>query len=168
MRAVGIDPGTACGYAWCDGNEPALHQSGVWDLSEGRHSGGGMRFLRLRQYLLELIQGSELVPLRAGYKPVCAVFYEEVARHRGVAAAHVYGGIVATIGSVCEERGVPYMGIPVKTIKKLATGSGNAGKPQMVLAAHGRWGLPLDASDDQADALWVLAAGLAELGLCGG
>ena len=76
MRAVGIDPGTACGYAWCDGNEPALHQSGVWDLSEGRHSGGGMRFLRLRQYLLELIQGSELVPLRAGYKPVCAVFYE--------------------------------------------------------------------------------------------
>lgn len=90
-----------------------------------------MRYLRARRYLAEILDGHN----------VTAVAYEEVRRHMGVDAAHVYGGIVAVIGEECERRKLPYRGIPVGTVKKLATGKGNADKVAMVGAANARWSL---------------------------
>ena len=121
MKAyIGIDPGTACGWAIL-GKDGQRKASGVWDLKPRRHEGAGMRFVRVRKYFMELL---DLVEPYAFSRVV--VGYEEVARHRGVAAAHVYGGIIAVIQSVCEEQSVPYMGIPVGTVKRCATGKGNA------------------------------------------
>lgn len=140
VRYIGIDPGTACGWAIlsADGRRVA---SGTWDLASKRHEGGGMRFLRCRRALEELILEGD----RVGY--------EEVARHRGTAAAHVYGGIVAQVTAHCETVGASYSGRPVGSVKKHATGKGNSGKPAMVSAAEGRWGSVGD--DNEADALWV-------------
>jgi Holliday junction resolvasome RuvABC endonuclease subunit len=167
---LGIDPATSCGWALLDGDRRL--GSGAWDLSAKRHEGGGMRFLRARRYLCELLD----------HHPVEAVAYEVVRRHLGVDAAHVYGGIVAVVSEECERRGLPYRGIPVGTVKRNATGDGSASKGDMVRAANGRWGLSLHvelvervkkgkavhveetSDDDEADALWVAFSLGVELG----
>lgn len=139
MIILAIDPGTKCGYA------KGQFESGVWDLSGRRHEGGGMRFLRLRSYLNEACQGVDLV------------VYEEVARHAGTIAAHVYGGIVAILQEYCEAHSIPYEGVPVGTIKKYATGKGNSNKEVMVAEAKKRWPEASIIDDNQADALLLWA-----------
>ena len=61
-----------------------------------------------------------------------AVYFEEVRRHMGVDSAHVYGGLLATLTAWCEHHQIPYQGVPVGTIKKNATGKGNASKDEMI------------------------------------
>ena len=139
MKILAIDSGTYCGYAL------SPFESGVWNLSVGRHEGGGMRFIKLRNYLIKACEGVELV------------VYEEVRRHLGTDAAHVYGGIVAIIQEHCELKGIPYQGIPVGTIKKFASGKGNSNKEAILAAARLRWPDVDIADDNQADALWLLA-----------
>jgi Holliday junction resolvasome RuvABC endonuclease subunit len=143
MMILGIDPGTHCGWALFFKGHP--HGSGVWDLRPRRHEGGGMRFLRLRTYLEEILAAS---------RSIDAIAYEEVRRHMGVDAAHIYGGIVGVIGAFCEEHKIPYRGIPVGTIKKYATGKGNAKKDAMIAAAEARFGITV-ADDNEADALFI-------------
>ena len=145
MNVLAIDPGTKCGWAF--GREPALQLSGVWDLAPRRHEGGGMRFVRLQRLLGEFSDAPALVA------------YEEVRRHRGTDAAHIYGGIVATLQAWCEERSIPYTAIPVGTIKRHATGKGNADKVAMLEAARARFGEGV-IDDNQADALWLLSVAL--------
>lgn len=146
MIVLGIDPGTHCGWALLGIGGSRL-ASGVWDLSTRRHEGGGMRYLRFRNYFTEA--------LSVGGQQVGAVAYEEVRRHMGTDAAHVYGGIVAQLTAVAEELSIPYRAIPVGTIKKLATGKGNASKDMMLAAARQRWPSAELKRDDEADALFV-------------
>lgn len=113
-----------------------------------------MRFLRLRSLLSEI--------LRTTGKPDVVVF-EEVRRHLGVDAAHIYGGCLATITSVCEEWRVPYQGVPVGTVKKLATGKGNADKAAMIEAARRRWPDANIRDDNEADARWIAECGFASI-----
>ncbi len=145
MNFLGIDPGTQCGWGILDqyGHRIA---SGVWDLRPKRHEGGGMRYLRLDSYISETLRAID----------VHALAYEEVRRHMGVDAAHVYGGIIAKVAEVCERREpkMPYQAIPVGTVKKLATGKGNAKKEAMIAAANARWGISV-SDDNEADALWI-------------
>ena len=103
-----------------------------------------MRFLRMRQHIAELLDT---------VKPGMLAF-EEVRRHQGVDAAHIYGGIIAVITEECERRSIPYEGIPVGTIKKRATGKGNAGKPDMMDAARREWP-GWTGDDNEADARWI-------------
>ena len=148
---IAIDPGTKCG--WCvRGNTTTDIVSGVWNLKGGRFEGGGMRFLRFRHYLEETIRCS---------RPAMIV-YEEVRRHMGTDAAHIYGGIVGQLTSICEEQRIPYRAIPVGTIKKYATGKGNAGKTAMIEAAQKQWPgfMPLD--DNEADARWIAECAAAD------
>jgi Holliday junction resolvasome RuvABC endonuclease subunit len=51
-------------------------------------------------------------------------------------------------------RGIPYQGVPVGSIKKHATGKGNASKEMMIAAAKARGFRPAD--DNEADALAIL------------
>ena len=140
---LGIDPGTKCGWAVI---RDGVHLfSGVWDLQPRRHEGGGMRFVRMLCKLNEI----------AGATKIDAVAYEEVRRHLGVDAAHIYGGVVATLSGWCEERSIPYEAIPVGTIKKHATGSGNANKESMIDAAKQQWPSVSIIDDNHADALWI-------------
>lgn len=150
---LGIDPGTACGFSYR--YESGSHQSGVWDLKPRDTDSRGMRYVRLRRFLAE------------GTKPDY-VAYEEVCRHLGTSAAHIYGGIVATIQQWCEDAGVEYLGIPVGTIKRRATGKGNASKHDMVEAAQKRWPewkptAHAGEEDNEADARWIAEAALQEV-----
>lgn len=143
MTILAIDPGTNCGYAISSDAVEALTY-GVWDLKPKRFEGGGMRFVRLRKHLEEI---------HAAVR-VSIVYYEEVRGHKGTDAAHIYGGVVATIQSFCEDHNIPYTAKPVGEIKKFATGKGNANKAAMIAAAQR---LGFDVTDDNiADALALL------------
>lgn len=152
MRVLAIDPATACGWAVFEDGKPVA--GGVWDLAPKRHEGGGMRFIRLSASLRQVFAG----------QPLDMVFYELVRGHKGTDAAQIYGGIVATVTRACEEAKVPYAGVPVATIKRTATGNGNADKTAMVAAASRRWPEVKIEDDNHADALWCGVAGLVEVG----
>ncbi len=81
---------------------------------------------------------------------ISEVYFEEVRRHTGVDAAHAYGGFWAHLTAWCEHRNIPYQGVPVGTIKKHATGRGNAGKAAMIAALRLKGFQPTD--DNEADA----------------
>lgn len=141
MIVLALDLGTKCG--WASGGVHAVH--GTLNLAPGRFSGGGMRFLRFRQELATLLDG------------VGMVAFEEVRRHMGVDAAHVYGGLLAVLTSECEERGIPYEGFPVGSIKKHVTGKGNASKGEVVAAVQAVGYDPQTEDEADALALWLLA-----------
>lgn len=144
MTLIAIDPGTDCGWAVRLDTGEIL--SGEWTLRGSRYDGGGMRFVILRRFLEQLFETT---------KPTMLA-YEEVRRHLGVDAAHVYGGIIAVVQAVCEERKIPYLGIPVATVKKFATGSGNAKKEAMISAANTKWKKNYAAKDNnEVDARWI-------------
>ncbi|WP_375679113.1 crossover junction endodeoxyribonuclease RuvC, partial [Bartonella sp. AP33XZML] len=103
------------------------------------------RYLRFKQWLSEIKQ-------TAG--GIDAVYFEEVRRHVGTDAAHVYGGLLATLTAWCEHHQIPYEGIPVSTIKKATTGKGNASKEEMIEAMCIKGHKPCD--DNEADALAIL------------
>jgi len=91
------------------------------------------------------------------------IVFEEVRAHKGTIAAHIYGGFLAHLSAWCEFREIPYQGVPVATIKRHATGKGNADK-LAVIAAVRRLGFT-PADDNEADALalldWALKTGVA-------
>jgi Holliday junction resolvasome RuvABC endonuclease subunit len=119
--------------------------TGCLSLKSSRFDGGGMRYLRFRRWL-ELLQSD------AG--PIGAVYFEEVRRHVGTDAAHVYGGLLGQLTAWCEEHGVAYQGVPVGTIKAFAAGRGNADKAAMIAAVQSRGFSPAD--DNEADAIAIL------------
>jgi len=82
------------------------------------------------------------------------VVFEEVRRHLGTDAAHVYGGLLATLTAWCEARGLPYQGLPVGAVKKHATGRGNAPKQAVIAAMRALGHVPGD--NNEADALALL------------
>ena len=124
---LALDLGTTTG--WALRAPDGLITSGTVSFRPSRYDGGGMRYLRFTNWLTELDQLSG---------PIAAIWYEEVRRHVGTDAAHVYGGLMATLTAWAELRGVPYQGVPVGTIKIHATGKGNAPKEAMIAAARAR------------------------------
>jgi Holliday junction resolvasome RuvABC endonuclease subunit len=138
-----LDLGTKTGWA-LDYTSQCV-TSGVQSFQPGRYEGGGMRYLRFRHWL------SEMHSLSPGE---LSIYFEEVRHHSAVDAAHVYGGLLATLTAWCEEQKVPYLGIPVGTIKKAATGKGNASKQQVIEAVRQMGYKPAD--DNEADALALL------------
>ena len=139
---LALDLGTTTGWASLVGG---LVHSGTATFRSGRYDGGGMRYLRFQHWLEQLAEDS------GGLR---AIYFEEVRRHAGTDAAHVYGGLLATLTAWAELRGVPYQGVPVGTIKKHATGKGNANKAAMIAAAQARGYSPAD--DNEADAIAIL------------
>jgi Holliday junction resolvasome RuvABC endonuclease subunit len=139
---LALDLGTTTGWALRTADGQIV--SGTQSFKPGRFEGGGMRYLRFRGWLAELHTSAS----------IGVAYFEEVRRHAGVDAAHAYGGFLATLTAWCEAQGIPYAGVPVATIKKHATGKGNADKAAMVAAMQALGYAPAD--DNEADALALL------------
>ena len=140
---IALDLGTTTG--WALRAPDGLITSGTVSFRPGRFDGGGMRYLRFTNWLTEIDRLSG---------PISAIWFEEVRRHAGTDAAHVYGGLLGVLTSWAELRGVAYAGVPVGTIKRHATGKGNATKQAMIDAARARGYSPTD--DNEADAIAIL------------
>ena len=143
MTVLALDLGAKTGWA-LHGSDQAI-TSGTNEFKNDRWQGGGMRFLRFKLWLTEIKQ------MAGGLD---ALFIEEVRRHAGTDASHAYGGWLAILTAWCEHHQIPYEAIPVGTIKRHATGKGNANKDAMITAARSRGFDPID--DNEADALALL------------
>jgi Holliday junction resolvasome RuvABC endonuclease subunit len=143
VRMLALDLGTRTGWALLAVDQTIT--SGSETFKPGRFEGGGMRFLRFKRWLTEIKQSTDGLD---------AVYFEEVRRHAGVDAAHAYGGFMAHLTAWCEHHEIPYQGVPVGTIKKHATGKGNASKDEMIAAMQARGFRAAD--DNEADALALL------------
>jgi Holliday junction resolvasome RuvABC endonuclease subunit len=146
---LALDLGTTTGWA-LRGSDGAI-TSGSESFRPQRFEGGGMRFLRFKRWL------TELKDMAGGFD---ALHFEEVRRHVSTDAAHAYGGFLATLTAWCEHHQIPYQGVPVGTIKKHATGKGNASKDDVLNAMCALGHAPTD--DNEADALallrWAIAS----------
>jgi len=140
---LALDLGTTTGWALGGGGGHVT--SGITSFRPSRYDGGGMRYLRFRGWL-------EQIAIDAG--GISSIYFEEVRRHAGTDAAHIYGGFLATLSAWCEQRSIPYQGVPVATIKRHVTGKGNADKSAVMAAIRARGFDPTD--DNEADALAIL------------
>ena len=119
--------------------------SGTVSFRPSRYDGGGIRYLRFRGWLESVAKDV------GGIGVVC---HEEVHRHLSTDAAHVHGGLLATLTAWCEQQGIAYQGVPVGTIKRFITGKGNADKEMVIAAIRARGFSPCD--HNEADALAIL------------
>ena len=143
---LGLHCGWACGYTDLCANSgiddgPA---SGVWRLDKAaprKHPGA--RFNALE---------SELMRVNPD-----VIAYEEVRRHMGTTAAHVYGGWLAVIQMYALNFKVKLMPIGVTEAKKHATGKGNATKAEVVAAMRDYFHDVTDDNEADALAVWYCA-----------
>jgi len=135
QKILALDPANSCGYAHSSG------QRGVWLL--------GDPYSRLQRFRNQLLQAAD----RWG----CDLLAYEDAAFGSInphtAAAH--NELAGIIKLVAAELCVETRSYKPATIKKFATGSGRAQKPQMIRACETILGLRV-TSDDEADAIWIL------------
>jgi len=142
MHILAIDPGTHCGWAHSCG------ASGTWDLSTRRDESGGMKLMRLRAKLNEILAA----------QPGLGLVVFEAARH---AAPKMQGALVhqarlqGVIELWCIDKHIEYRGYSPSEIKKRATGKGNCGKADVIKAAREKLNYA-GGDDNEADALWLL------------
>lgn len=146
LSILALDLGRNTGWALKQSDGQIV--SGVTHFNPGRFEGGGMTFLRFSNWL------DEIKELQDKQNPIRAIYFEEVRRHIGTTAAQTYGGFMGQLTSWAERHKIPYQGVPVGTIKKHATGKGNANKTMMIEAMKDKGFTPED--DNEADALALL------------
>ena len=154
MTILALDLGIQTGWALT--SRDGSITSGSQSFKPQRFEGGGMRFLRFKRWLTDIKQCNDGID---------QVVFEEVRRHVGVDAAHAYGGFMGQLTAWCEHHQIPYQGIPVGTIKKHATGKGNASKDEMVASVRARGHAPTDDNEADAIALLYLAREMATEGV---
>lgn len=141
MKVLALDLGTHTGWALA---ENGGLESGVQVFDVKRGESPGMRYLRFNRWLEEM----------AGADPKPDVVVFEQAHHRGGAATEVAAGFSTRVLEFCARHGIEHASVHTATLKKFATGKGNADKTLMVEAAR-KFKLDL-ADDNEADALWIL------------
>ena len=151
MKILAIDPATKCGWAHSNG------ASGTWDLSIRRDESSGMRLLRFEAKVLEV---ARLIGI-----DVIAFESPTVAQGRKANLDGMKLGVKlqAIIERLCEGTDIEHIGYNLSTIKKHATGKGNASKEMMLSAARRRWPDAYIEDDNEADALWLLDIAQKEL-----
>lgn len=123
-------------------------------LSEGRIVSGtfkttlhtkeaiGIRFLRFENEFLRQFRG------------VREVHFEDVCRHEGTHAAHVFGGFWAILNKWSVQYTIPLHAVGVGSWKKEVIGKGNANKEQVMAEMKKRGYAP--EGFDESDALAIL------------
>lgn len=151
-RILAFDLGTSLGYTMLV-NDPQWSErlfSGTTKLPQSCHG----RVAHLTAACLEFER------LINAHRPT-VVAYEAVRQLRGMDATYVWVGIETCLLLTCERLSVRTLGIPVATVKKIATGRGNADKLAMWAAASRRWPNWVAATEDEVDSRWVAVAAAA-------
>lgn len=141
-RVLGLDLSiTATGVADADGHLATLHPRAPGDE-------------RLRQL-------RDAIRLAAGGCPPDLAVIEDLPTH--ARAAGITGMVHGVARSLLLDAGVPYALASPASLKKYATGRGNATKADMRMELYKRAGLDI-CDDNQVDAYWLRAMGLHWLG----
>lgn len=146
------------------GIDPALHCG--WHLVHRRKDGAIVKRLggtwKLRERSDGIFSGVPILELyyrlkRVGRVDVCMI--EEVRHNRG--PGYWYGALAGITMFWCEKENelqeprTAYRGVHVKTLKKFATGNGNAGKDAMTIAARKKLPGYHFTDDNEVDAYWL-------------
>ena len=123
---LALDLGTTTG--WAIQTAEGVILSGTVSFRPSRYDGGGMRYLRFRAWLEELAED-------AG--GLSAIWFEEVRRHLGTDAAHVYGGLLAILTAWAEQGRIPYAGSAARS-GRIKRSSPTPADGAMPLASPGR------------------------------
>ena len=148
---VGIDP-SLTGTAWCWlGRKARVIDQARIDTAKLR---GAERLMHIER---EIAQVAEM-----DLKLIAIEGYSFGSQGRAIFQIGELGGVLRRLFFVLK---IPYLEIPPQTLKKFATGKGNAHKDEVMLAVYKRWGLEC-ANSDQADAYvlarigWTLVTGV--------
>jgi Holliday junction resolvasome RuvABC endonuclease subunit len=174
MTVLGLDLGTSCGYSYCfltKGSSERRMHAGQLDLSAGPYDSGAIRFIRLRHFLaaikpdLVAFEDVRYTPPNTGFQSVGALLA------RAAPACEWFGALKATAATWCEAQGIPITGIPIGTIKKRATGKGNANKSDIIAACNKEFGFNFEVEgyestgvDNIADAVYVCSVLIEQYG----
>ena len=139
IRILALDMATTTGWA---ANSPRT--SGTENMKKRAGESRGMLFIRFDAWLKEMLE--KLSP--------DIVVYERP-HARGRAANEVLNGLLAYLTAACARQGVEFTDCPSTTLKKHATGRGNASKEDMMKACQEGLGI-IPTDDNHADALWLL------------
>ena len=144
MKILAIDQATATGWAVVEGNGQIV-ASGVWRLADNKRTGEsrGMRYLRFWKHLEDSI---------STYQP--RLICHEQTLLRGGAATEIANGLKAFILASAEFHGIDVSCVHTTELKRWATGSGRAEKPDMIRAAVRLSGWPV-TDDNEADAILI-------------
>ena len=82
------------------------------------------------------------------------VHYEEVRRHAGTDAAHVYGGLLATLTAWCEQHAIAIPGRARRHDQAVHHRQGQRRQGRVIAAIRARGFTPAD--DNEADAIAIL------------
>lgn len=145
IRVLALDMATKLGWAVRSVDGGIAY--GTQNFTPKGLEGGGMRWLRFRNWVAEIVKVS---------KPD-VIYFEEVVgfprKNMGRDAA-IYYGFSSHLSEYCEVSNIPYKGVGVGKIKKFITGRGNASKVD-VIAAIKKLGYNV-SDDNQADAIALL------------
>ena len=141
MRVLGIDIGIKGAYAY--GPATGRLHSGVMAFKGKR----GLRWVVFQEWLREM--DAEALPDLVVYERPCGKYNAL----RGLC------GFTTLIEQYAAQTETATLEVTPPTLKKFATGQGNAGKPMMVAAARERWRELEILGPDHADALWLWAYG---------
>jgi Holliday junction resolvasome RuvABC endonuclease subunit len=147
MTLLALDLGTSMGFAILKDNK---FISGTKKFAKYKEQ-FGERFYNFRKWLLDIIERHH----------VDVVYFERVYGHTGTEAAHVYGGLMYALGSICFQHNIPCNGLTVQAIKKFMTGKGNATKEEMIAAAQQKGFAP--KTHDEADAIAIMLLAIKDL-----
>lgn len=136
MNILALDVATKCGWA-------VSGISGTWNLTPKRDESAGMRLIRFKSKLKEIIE-SEKIDI--------VVFERTAGFHKN--ALIVQAELHGVLKLFLEENGIQYKAYSAAEIKKHATGKGNAKKELMIAEAQRKLGYK-GSDDNEADALWI-------------
>lgn len=151
MRVLGLDLASTTGWAVVEGNN-RLH-SGTWNIAPRKGESPGCRYIHLRRHLEWIHDAFRDIGLVVCERP----------HHRGRAATEYGIGCLTEVQKFCAEHEIEHTDCPSGTLKKFATGAGNASKEDMVRCAEERWNMDVGLVDDEADALWCAEYGRLEI-----
>lgn len=152
---LGLDLGSTTGWAvWNNGN---IH-SGIWVLATQRelalqrcYRGDrnlDLRFARLLHHLREAVSQHAIE----------AISFEDIQFQSSRAQTQLWASLRAAVWAVASDRGLAVACVATGTLKKFATGRGDATKEAMaaaLAALRPPWARET-LSHDEIDALWVL------------
>lgn len=152
---LAIDPAKSCGVALHHGRR-RIRSCTIKMPDTKKNDHPGLRFYIFRAALVDELKACVFK------KQPDVIVIEWAKSMRSGAAMAMHGFIRYTVMTWAAANDYPVAFVGPKTVKKHATGNGNADKAQMVAAARKRWRFT-PKTDDEADACWIADTYLAGL-----
>ena len=141
MKILALDVASKTGF--CAGTTERNFISGVWDLSIKRDESSGMRLIRFKRKLVEMIEVE---------KPDVVVFERSAGRFMSavIKQAELHGVLELYL----EENKINYRAYSASEIKKYATGKGNANKDILQQVFEQQTGYSIKQKLDMTEKQW--------------